>query len=201
VLQRIGNQGLRFQLFPGTWHDAMSSIKVEFGTSHSHELRVRRHSHDRREEAQTVSATTSSISSSSSPFPSIDVPSSSQNKSVDQPFQLDLSSEKLDQSIPVPLLPQISFGCKNCTTRGSLEVLTGSFDIDLGNAVTPGNIIQNGTVMISMPDGFNAHIELGLNVSIDIGFEIPIIDVPIQGFTVGTLCSMITLANQNRSQR
>jgi hypothetical protein len=132
--------------------------------------------------SQGISSTASS--SSLSAFPNLAIPSSSPNQSIDQPFHLNLSYQKLDQSIQIPLLPQISFGCKNCSTKGSLDVLTGSFTVDLMNVIESGDVIQNGTVMLSMPEGFNAHIELGLNVSVEAQFDIPIIDVPIQGFTV-----------------
>ncbi|KIW02450.1 uncharacterized protein PV09_06260 [Verruconis gallopava] len=100
------------------------------------------------------------------------------------PCWIESLNPKLAQSISVPLLPQISFGCKNCTTNGFLEVLVGTFDVEPLNAFTPGDVLQNATVMLSLPDGFAAHIELGLNVSSDVSFSIPIIEAPVAGYTI-----------------
>ena len=114
------------------------------------------------------------IPTSSAPFPSA------------TPLHFDLGHQKLDQNVNLPLaLSGISVGCKNCTTSGSLDLTGGSFSIDLNNLSGKDSVIQNGTLMISMAEGFQAHVELSTNLSSQASFDVPIFDLPSPvGFTV-----------------
>ena len=135
-------------------------------------------------QARTITA---SEPAETSPIPGrqpFSIPAGSQIKAVDEPFELDISYQKIDQSIEVPFLPDISFGCRNCTTQGKINVLTGSFDVDAINTVSPGDVLQNATIALGLPDGLTAFIELGINVSVAVDFEIPIFEVPVAGYTV-----------------
>jgi hypothetical protein len=120
------------------------------------------------------------IPSDLAPFPS------------DKPLHFNLTYQKLDQSLNLPVLPppapqtnlNISVGCKNCTTSGSLELTTGSFVVQPNNLFGLGNVIQNGTLSLSMVQGFQAHLELGVNISAQGTIDLPLFEVPVQGFTI-----------------
>jgi hypothetical protein len=135
-------------------------------------------------QARTVTASVPAETSPITGGQSFSIPADSQIKAIDEPFELDLSFEKIEQSIEVPILPGISFGCRNCTTKGKINVQTGSFDVDAVNAISPGDVLQDATIALWLPDGFTAYIELGINVSVAVEFDIPIIEVPIAGYTV-----------------
>jgi hypothetical protein len=115
------------------------------------------------------------------------IPPALQNKTTDEAFELDLSYQKTDQNLTIPGLPGLSFGCKNCTTRGRIEVLTGSFDVEISGLRPGSDVLRNATVALWLPDGFTARVELWIEVLLGVEFSIPIIEVPISGFSVSTL--------------
>jgi hypothetical protein len=125
-----------------------------------------------------------SASAPLSPFPS------------ETPLHFNLTFQRLNENINLPILPppapalNVSLGCKNCTTSGSLDLTGGAFSIEPDNVFGNGQIIKNGSVTVSMVDGFQAHLEMGANISAIGEFEVPLFDVPVQGFTVSGLTTL-----------
>jgi hypothetical protein len=52
------------------------------------------------------------------------------------------------------------------------------------NILGMGDVIQNGSVSLVMADGFQAHIELDANVTAQGSLDVPLFQVPVQGFTI-----------------
>ncbi|KAF2423085.1 hypothetical protein EJ08DRAFT_682444 [Tothia fuscella] len=231
-VEYTGPSRIRIHTGPTAWK-SMKSMSFDFGQSkHHYELRKRSHVAARditQTVTTTVSAPAASVSvaaivstqiitsivngsavSSAYSWPTIkalnlSAPTSSAPFPSATPLRFNLTSQKLNQEIALPVLPppalplNISIGCKNCTTSGSMEISSGVFVLEPNNILGNGQIIQNGTVSLTMVDGFQAHLQMGANVSASGEFEIPLFEVPIQGFTIPgigraglTFCTSIT---------
>jgi hypothetical protein len=214
-----GGSVIRLTTSQASWRDSLKSLNVDFGhTTERHAFRAH-HDLRRRDTTQTVTVTasnsqaaastvtvistqimsTSQGSSNATSVPSRIVAPPPMNVTIPKdlalfpsatPLHFNLSFQKLDQNIDLPVLPppapqaNISIGCKNCTTSGSLDLTAGTFDIQPNNLLGMGDVIQNGSIWLSMVDGFQAHLDLGANISATGAIDIPLFEVPVQGFTV-----------------
>jgi hypothetical protein len=143
--------------------------------------------------SQASTTTVSSVSTVlSQPAFNVTIPTDLAPFPSDKPLHFNLTFQKLDQVIDLPALPppapqsdlNITLGCKNCTTSGSLDLVGGSFVVQPNNILGMGDVIQNGSVSLMMVDGFQAHIELGANITAQGALDIPLFQVPVQGFTI-----------------
>lgn len=168
---------------PIAWKDSYRSMKVDFGTN-TGDLSLRKHDGLRKRQGSTASAT--ATVSPSAAFPVL--PSSSPTPTVHEVTEsIDLSYQDTTIFPPefpgvdsvtlhgpnVPHIPQgISFGCKNCTAKGNIELSQGTFTLKnnesddsifkRGFVNTTENIVnffQDGFIEFNVND-FAAHIEL-----------------------------------------
>jgi hypothetical protein len=212
---------LRLKTRPTSWRKSVTSMNVDFGqTTDRHSFR-KHEQLVRRDNTQTVTVTESNsqppvttttiittkpLSSSSGsaavafgslttvvpPVVNVTIPSDLAPFPSGAPLYFNLTFQKLNQSIDIPILPppapqtdlRISVGCKNCTTSGSLDLTAGNFAIQPNNILNMQDVIQNGSVSLSMVEGFQAHIELDTIVTAQGSLSIPLFQVPVLGFTI-----------------
>jgi hypothetical protein len=120
----------------------------------------------------------------------------------------DLSSELIDtvfpaesflagiqEIVPIPQLP-IEIGCKNCSTRGRLDLNQGAFNIDLSQIDLIPDIFQGGDdgkeIANLVTGGFIELVATGVGARIELfarpkasgAFEIALFPIPILGFAI-----------------
>lgn len=163
---------------PIPWKDSYRSMKVDFGAS-TEDLSLRRHNGLRKRQQGTSTATVSPSAAfpvlpSSSPTPTIH----EVTENIDWSFQdttiLPPDFPGVDSlTLHAPFVPHgISFGCKNCTAKGNIELSQGTFTLSSngsedsifkrGIVNTTEDIVhffQDGFVEFNVVD-FAAHIEL-----------------------------------------
>ncbi|KAL8794368.1 MAG: hypothetical protein Q9195_003066 [Heterodermia aff. obscurata] len=167
-----------------SWKDGYRSMKVDFGAS-TQELSLRKHNELRKRQQTTISATVSPSAAfpvlpSSSPTPTIHEVTENIDLSYHDTTILPPNFPGVDSvTLHAPFVPHgITFGCKNCTAKGNIELSQGTFTLSTndsdesvfkrGVVNTTENIvhfIEDGIVEFNVLD-FAAHIELESNVTL-----------------------------------
>ena len=163
---------------PIAWKDSYRSMKVDFGTN-SGDLSLRKFDGLRKRQQSTATATVNPSAAfpvlpSSSPTPTINEVTESIDLSYQDTTILPPDFPGVDSvTLHGPYVPQgISFGCKNCTAKGNIELSQGTFSLrnnesddsifKRGIVNTTQNIVnffEHGFIEFNVRD-FAAHIEL-----------------------------------------
>jgi len=140
------------------------------------------------------------------PVPSISIPADLAPFPSTTPLHLNLAFQKINANINLPTLPppapqvNVTVGCRNCTTSGSLDLTAGLFVVEPNNILGMESVLQKGSVLLSMVDGFQAHLDLSANSSAQGSFDVTLFDVPVQGFTVLMLALVLRRIYANINQ-
>ncbi|MCJ1397677.1 hypothetical protein MMC11_000873 [Xylographa trunciseda] len=214
------------------WNDGFHSLKMDFGRDGRQQYTPRPHRHlEKRSFLSAVSkklaaatSTIPSVSLSSIQVSSTTVLTPTTNilfptlPSTEQPtatsivqnvgFQL-LNTQVLPSNNSVAadveglaIPPGLSVTCVNCTTAGSLELLTGSFVLGSNNATSNGTddivrFIEDGYVSLTATNLF-AHIELSttwLAAQVGHTFTINLATIPLQPFSIPDIAVLGPLFN------
>ena len=166
------------------WKDGYRSMKVDFGAS-TQELSLRKHNGLRKRQQTAVTATVSPSAAfpvlpSSSPTPTIHEVTENIDLNYQDTMILPPNFPGVDSlTLHAPFVPHgITFGCKNCTAKGNIELSQGTFTLSTNDSdesifkrgvvnTTEEviNFIEDGFVEFKVLD-FAAHIELESNVTL-----------------------------------
>lgn len=169
------------------WHDAFRGFRVSFGqTTEPLELYPnQRPLHERRQESATPTVE-DSLASSLIPT---DTAATATSVSIDLSHEGDGENWFPEIGTAGPQLP-IDIDCKDCLTRGSLELSQGEWELldkeDWGNIDSFTDIFKVGFVRFNLKEFF-AHVELQVTPSIEgsQSFTFFSLAVPgVTGFTV-----------------
>ena len=177
----------RIEMFatPIPWKDGYRSMKVDFGASSTQELSLRKHNELRKRQETTATATVIPSSAfpvlpSSSPTPTIHEVTENIDLNYQDTMILPPNFPGVDSvMLHAPFVPHgITFGCKNCTAKGNIELSQGTFTLSTNDS--DDSIFKRGLVNTTQEvvhffeDGFiefnvldfAAHIELESNVTL-----------------------------------
>ena len=166
------------------WKDGYRSMKVDFGAS-TQDLTLRKHNKLRKRQQSRTTATVSPsgdfpVLPSSSPTPTIHEVTENIDLSYQNTVILPPAFPGVDSvTLHAPFVPHgITFGCKNCTAKGNIELSQGTFTLSTnesddsifkrGVVNTTEEIVhffEDGFVEFNVLD-FAAHIELESNVTL-----------------------------------
>ncbi|MCJ1395044.1 hypothetical protein MMC18_007925 [Xylographa bjoerkii] len=213
------------------WSDSFHSLKVDFGRDDRQQYTSRPHKHLERKALSSViqdfaaatstipSASLSSIQVSSTtvltpttnipfPTPSSTGPSNATSIVQNVGFQL-LNTQVLPSNNSVAadaeglvIPPGLSVTCVNCTTAGTLELLTGSFVLGGNNATSNGTddiirFVEDGYISITATNLF-AHVSLSttwLAAQVGHTFTINLATIPLQPFSIPDIAVVGPLFN------
>lgn len=166
------------------WKDGYRSMKVDFGAS-TQELSLRKHNGLRKRQQTTVTATVSPSAAfpvlpSSSPTPTIHEVTENIDLNYQDTMILPPNFPGVDSlTLHAPFVPHgITFGCKNCTAKGNIELSQGTFTLstnDSDESIFKRGVVNTTEAVIDfIEDGFvefkvldfAAHIELESNVTL-----------------------------------
>ena len=211
------------------WKDTFPFMKVAFGREYTKDYNIRPHSHLRRRNPGSfldfraasntltpslssvlVSSTTVLTPTSNVAFPTVagtvQATATSVVENIGMQFintQILPSNSTLvaaAEGLVIP--PGLTISCANCTTSGSIELLTGSFTVSGGSATSNStyNVIQfieDGFAELVANDMF-AHIELEttwLASLVGASFTINLATIPLQPFSIPDIAVIGPLFN------
>jgi len=180
---------IKFSVKEAIWHEAFHGIHINFGqTTEPLELYTdQRPSHERRQETATPTLA-GPLASSLIPT---DTAATATSVSIDLSHEGDKENWFPEFKTSALQFP-IDIECKDCQTRGSLELTQGEWELldfaDWANVDNFTDIFRFGFVQFSLKEFF-AHVELQLTPSIEGDQSFTFFSLPIPGvtgFTVGT---------------
>ena len=204
------------------WKDGYRSMKVDFGAS-TQELSLRKHNGLRKRQQTTATATVSPSAAfpvlpSSSPTPTISEVTENIDLSYQDTMILPPAFPGVDSvTLHAPFVPHgVTFGCKNCTAKGNIELSHGTFTLstnDSDDSIFKRGVVntteeivhffEDGFVEFNVLD-FAAHIELESNVTLSKTlktFHIPFPNITLTPWQVSCFLTRISAsATENRNR-
>lgn len=187
----VDGEALELSVSKASWEDAFDTFDITFGHTTEDHL-YRRHAdfakiRQKRQDTVDIPADT--------PDSVVTAKFDLSSSVLDTTFAADAFLAGLQQVVPIPDLP-IEIGCKNCTTRGQLELTQGAIKIDAAQIDLIPDVFQGGddgkeiTSVITggfmelAAAGMGAHLELFARPKASGAFEVALFSVPILGFVI-----------------